>query len=49
MVESKNGIDLVEDSNRFRSVVNTMMKFPFHKMPEICWKSEKFLASQEGF
>ena len=41
-------IDLAEDRDRWRAVVNGEWTFGFHKMRGISWPAENRLASQEG-
>jgi len=41
-------IDLVQEKYRWRTLVNAVMNFDFHKMRGSSWLAENRLASQEG-
>jgi hypothetical protein len=41
-------VDLAQNTERWRAVVNAIMNLPDPQMREISWLAEKQLASQEG-
>jgi hypothetical protein len=41
-------LHLVQDSNQWRAVVNSVMNLRVYKRREISWLAEWLLASQEG-
>ena len=41
-------IDLAQERNRWRTVVNAVMDFSFHKIRGVSWLVEYLLPSQEG-
>jgi hypothetical protein len=41
-------IDLAQDRDQCRALVNMVMKLKFHKMFGICWVSAQLAASREG-
>jgi len=41
-------IDLAEDRDKWRDLLNAVMNLRFHKMRKNSWVAEDLLASQEG-
>jgi hypothetical protein len=42
-------IEVAQDRNRWRAVVNVVMNLGFHKMRGISWLAENLSAFREGF
>ena len=47
-LEGVDWINFIQDVEKWRAVLNTIMKFGFHKMRVISWLAERLFVPQEG-